>query len=242
VLVTGSERGRIQLWEWKTGKQLRAFNTANQLRSLCLHPDGKSLATITESSITRWDVYSGSEIDSNPALDDNRKARCVAHSPDGKLLLVTGEIRSSVQLGAVYSLWDLEGRDTRSGGGMSQYDPKPIWTKRSFGHRIAWHPNSEKACSPSVDTLLVSGKGSSTRYSYSCALVGLAYSPDGSRLFLAGAEGVLSVLDSVRSVEVLRIDKLGPIEHFALSPDGKRFVVANERKVMLRVLPKESPR
>jgi WD40 repeat protein len=245
VLVTGSERGRIQLWEWKTGKQLRTFNTANQLRSLCLHPDGKSLAFITATRAIRWNLLDGKEIERLIEFNESTLSQCVSHSPDGRHILVTGESNSlGGWRGAWYSRWAFsDGNTPCDGGGNAAQNPDPVWYTRRLGHCIAWMPDSQHAYFPGVDCIYgYSRDGTSGPASYRGYPAGMAYTPDGKHLIYADISGIVRRLDGRSLTEMASMDGLGPIEHFALSPDGKRFVVANERKVMLRVLPKESPR
>jgi WD40 repeat protein len=245
VLVSGSERGQVQLWLWRTGKPVRAFRTVAPLRSLCLHPDGKSLATASEGLASRWDVLQGKEMATYTDFATNGPACCVAHAPDGKQLLISGEYRKAGGWqGAWCVRWTLDPEDEPlGGGGGATKNPPPIWNTRRLGHCIAWSPDSQYAYYPGADTLYRSthqgGSGAATCRGYP---VGLSYSPDGKSLYYADFAGIVRKLDGRTLQEQAKTDDLGPITHFALSPDGKTYVVANKRKVMLRLVPKESPR
>ncbi|MFQ3593716.1 MAG: WD40 repeat domain-containing protein [Gemmataceae bacterium] len=100
VLASDSEMDYVQLWHVRTGKPLRTFSTLQKLRSLCLQPDGQSLAGSTGEGILGWNAQTSKPIGIFPR--ENSVAWCVAHSPICKQLFLTGEVGGSGELGT----WD----------------------------------------------------------------------------------------------------------------------------------------
>ena len=246
TLVSGSERGRIEVWHWRTGKLVKAFPTAENLRSLCLHPDGKSVATASDVHAARWDTATGKEIQSIAYDNLNQTGRCISHSPDGELLLLSTGSRTLPD-GKRFDSWsmmtDLEGKGRNLSLGTS-CDVHVVVDRVGLPSvRTEWDPDNRSWVHDTGGGLLhVQDRAITCREIHGSNVVGFAHSSHHKLWVAARANGQIEVASRKNWTVWHPVTNLGPVEHFVLSPDGKRFAVANERRVMLRSLPKEPAR
>jgi WD40 repeat protein len=83
--ASGSAIGLIKLWEFATGKEVRAFGggASGRVHAVAFAPDGKRLAVGTEDGAVRfWDTSRGAEV----GKLDGACTHVLAFSPDGKWL------------------------------------------------------------------------------------------------------------------------------------------------------------
>jgi WD40 repeat protein len=91
LLASGSENGRIGLWDAKTGAWQRSIDAHTRgVRSLSFSPDGQTLLSGgTDKTVKMWKVGRGTAIPSNWTCEDQIKQ--VAFSPDGQCVAAGDE-------------------------------------------------------------------------------------------------------------------------------------------------------
>lgn len=102
-------RASVQLQDVSTGQLGPAFHHQYFVSTAALAPGGRTLATAVPGStgdqsagtIELWDAASGKELDT--LTQNNGVARCIAFSPDGRLLAATS--------GNTIELWDVSRRE-----------------------------------------------------------------------------------------------------------------------------------
>ena len=111
-LVSGTQRGKIQMWNVATGGALAAFEeqavreNLGRTAALAFSPDGTLLAVGTHSQVHLWDVNTGHKLFSVSTV--HKRGRIIFHngaeplvfSPDGAIL-VSGTNDGTIQL------WDV---------------------------------------------------------------------------------------------------------------------------------------
>jgi WD40 repeat protein/serine/threonine protein kinase len=93
VLVSGDYKGRIQVWDVKTGRELHRFDKqTDRIASIAFTPDGRHfLAGSWDRSLKIFDLHRGLE-----SHVINAETLCVSYlaiSPDGKTLATAGGMR-----------------------------------------------------------------------------------------------------------------------------------------------------
>lgn len=80
----------LYIWEVATGKQLQAVKFAEEVFAVAMAPDGKKLAVaMVDSPLFLVDCASGKVIEEIPGVNTVAGCRCLAFSPDGKVLSTT---------------------------------------------------------------------------------------------------------------------------------------------------------
>jgi WD40 repeat protein len=99
-LGSGSWDETIRLWDVATGEEMaRLEGHKDQVRSLAISPDGKTLASAcTNGTIKLWDLATTQEQFTLGVLSTERQW-CVVFSPDGKTLASASDKR--------IKLWDV---------------------------------------------------------------------------------------------------------------------------------------
>ena len=111
-LISGTQRGRVQMWNVATGGALAAFEeptvreNLGRIAALAFSPDGTLLAVGTHSQVHLWDVNTGNKFFSVSTV--HKRGRIIFHngaeplvfSPDGAIL-VSGTNNGTIQLWGV---------------------------------------------------------------------------------------------------------------------------------------------
>lgn len=104
ILATGSFDNSIKLWDFATGRQLRALHRGKQaVWHLSWSPDGKYFAALDGPYVRLWD---GKTLSPLRVLTAHSMLRALAWSPDSKIL-------ASGTWGGVPTLWNVESGETQ---------------------------------------------------------------------------------------------------------------------------------
>ncbi len=212
--------GTFTVWDLATGKELaRHADRARIVLQAALSPDGQTAAIISllNEKVRLYDITTGQLRVTLPG--PARSARCLAFSPDGRVLATGGDDRA-------VTLWDVRsGRKLAAFAGHREpvlavaftRDGRTLaagcgqWLKRDLPVEVKlW----DRATGQPGDTFAISAG----------SVRALAFRPDGK--LLASASGdTIRVWDLASGKELATVrDYAQDIVALAFSPDGKRLV------------------
>ena len=122
LVCSGSEDGTVRVWDFDRLRSLHRYSqyTAS-VRSLCLHPHGNALATLSDSAVSLLDIRShqllqqysvAADSPSAPTAAFTSSTSALSFSPDGRHLYVCGPLGVSVmdlRVGRVQ--WRVQGHE-----------------------------------------------------------------------------------------------------------------------------------
>jgi WD40 repeat protein/tRNA A-37 threonylcarbamoyl transferase component Bud32 len=229
-LAAAGGDGNVRIWDVATGREERCFRKYPDKDASCVafSPDGKRLLSCSDYDLTMWDLAEGRELYTIQSCG----ARAV-FSPDGKTLATADYTRNSEGHWLGYlSLWNADGgakiRSTPELPGML--------------FRLVFSPDGTRIAGVVGTNMVLVADIRTVRPELiivveSRQMYGLAYSPDGRRLY-ADAGGFntpaeLRVWDTRSGGVVMRL--LGheePVFALALSGDGKRLASVSADKTV----------
>jgi WD40 repeat protein len=220
--------GKIQVWQAKTRgtwELQRSMAIADRpltgtTVAVALTPDGQSLAACSSDRafVSLWSLTAQAAV-ARIQGREGANLQCLAVSPDGRLL--AAGYHGAGQHGI--SIWDMATRQLKP---PVQSD-FPIETIRFSpdGRRFSAGAHEGAAI---YDT---STFQSLLPLRWDC-WVDMAFSPDSQIIALCGRQAI-TLWDVLRNGEVARLQRPEPVEHVALSTDGKSLVAAAPRCVLL---------
>lgn len=199
--VAGVDRGRIRVWELKTGKERPPFGgTARLFTAVAFSPDGKTLATEarvleggfalgdprTGTRVMLWDVATGTEVGVVEGY-----AGGAAFSPNGKTVAAVS--------GATVRFIDVA--TGREHGGLGEHE-KAV-------RAVAFSPDGKTVASASNDGRvkmwdLKTGREDGGYRGHQGRATSVAFSPDGKILASTGGDGRIPLWDGSLVRPVLR--------------------------------------
>jgi WD40 repeat protein/tRNA A-37 threonylcarbamoyl transferase component Bud32 len=207
-LASGSLDWTVRLWD--TSADAEVLTLAVQASSVSFAPDGQRLATVSRGLVKVWDAATGEEL--NTPKRQSREAMTVAYSPDGQRLASAGADK-------IITLWEVRtGQErviqTPHGGAIRSLvfsrDGKHLASVGAFHVRV-WDPATGKE--------IVAHAGASP--------LSAAFSPDGSRLAIAG-RNVAWVRDAVTDRTYLTLEgRANSFMDLSYSPGGRRLASAS---------------
>jgi WD40 repeat protein len=235
MLAAGSGFSGIIIWDAKTGEEVRRIDGAEVGDYIVFAPDGKTLASTRNwqhgqagGIVQLWEVASGRL--SGQLKGDENLIRCLAYSPDGRLLAAHSQWGTE-RLGAV-RLWDLAtGKErlkipTNSAGHTISFSPDGRLL--AFDVKYAVHLCQ---CETGKEILKLEGHQEvvSERGVTSGYLNALTFSPDGRLLASASCDNTARIWDveTGRMLQVLEGHR-GFVNTIAFFPDGKTAVTGGE--------------
>jgi WD40 repeat protein len=227
-IVTASDDKTARVWGAASGKQIAQFvGHAGRVNFAAFSPDGARVVTASSDNTARvWDVASGGQI--AELRGHEQPVNRAAFSPDGTRVVTASDDESA-------RVWDAS-----SGQGLavllghtgavrtaafsadgsrvvtiSDDQTVRLWDAASGRTLESWElPNP-------ASSRMIQAIG---RDRYTAAS---AFSPDGTRLITAFADGTAQLRDnaSMRIVANLAVAEHSPLSSVAFSPDGQRIVV-----------------
>lgn len=241
TVATAGADGTIRIFDAASAQDLGNPITASGYTfSLAFSPDGSKLAATSGNEVYVLDATTGRKLQTLNGEDADRDrkvrqdyrrqisdpglrgfARCLAWSPDGKILAVGYQARG-------IALWDVAGATV---------------TKRLFGHTnwvlsLAWRPDGKQLASTAGDAT-VRFWDVNRGISVSAPLLGakfvraVAYSPNGRALASAAGDGIVTVWDAINAKPSKQLrGHTAAATSLAWSPDGAQLVSGSSDRTL----------
>ncbi|HKP52526.1 MAG TPA: TIR domain-containing protein [Chloroflexia bacterium] len=223
-LISGSWDGTAIIWsvskDQTLGERFAEITSPGTLFSIAFSPDGKTIASGSEDSVTLWDVATRARTGPPYFAENTGWVRSVAFSPDGKWLASGGEDRSVV-------LWDVT---TKVIVGQT----KPEHKDGVLG--VAFSPDSKLLASASRDKTIILWEvpdrepTGAPLAGHTDTVTSVAFSPDG-KLLASGSWDNTIILWDVATRKQLGEPLKGHTDDVwsvAFSPDGSLLASAGE--------------
>jgi WD40 repeat protein len=223
VVFLGLTNPGVQLWDAKTGKFLRGFDTGEPVYTLAVAPDGKTVASGADDRIIVSDVETGKER-LRLEVKGMSFVVSVAFTPDGKSLVSCGQDEK-------VRVWDLAtgkarlALDNRGSVGRVMAlsrDGKTIACGTQYNLIRVWDVATGKELSAQAD-------------GHDAPIRAVSVSPDGRTLVTGGENEQIRLWDAA-TLRQIRLLKGRSADELSVSPDGQRLVIAEEEGDRARVL------
>jgi WD40 repeat protein len=217
--LSGNEDATMSLWDVATGRELKRFHGYNrEINSVAFSPDGRlalsggycyypSVGQPLPPNLRLWDLEEGREV---YGLSEHMMVLSVAFSPDGSLILSSGDDKSPRLA------------EARDGGEVRRFTGH---TAR--GCVCVFFPDGQRILSGGWDQTLrvwdvTTGRQVVCIGAHSSAVTCVAVSPDGRRALSGSKDKSVRYwdLDGQRELCCLRGHK-GRVTGVAISPDGR---------------------
>jgi WD40 repeat protein len=223
-VIVGSDDRVARVLDMKTGKLVRELrgHTASIWGAAILAGCKRAVTGAWDKSLRLWDLDSGKELRAFANVTDN--VRCLAVSPNGKLIAAGHFTFPEVQAPATLRLWDLEtGKQIRAFTGHSAAITS-----------VAFAPDGKTLCSSSFDKTVrlwdvAGGKELKRLLGHTNRVEAAAFTPDGKRVVSCGdqSDAVVRLWDAASGTQIAQTPEmatgfLGVIAR----PDGRQCVTA----------------
>lgn len=226
MLASAGEDGIIKLWDALTGRELLTLSGhTSGVMGVTFSADGERLYSASRDGTVRiWDLSPNAGSEWFNLADHTDRVYGVAYRPDGAQLATwswDGTVKvwdARVPAGRGNLLLTLNHENTVSGGNAS------------------YSPDGKQLAVVSGKTAIVfdaqSGAARFTLPAFASEAIEVRFSPDGTRLALAGNDGTVRIFDSINGKLLLEFTTApsaggGQLWQIAFSPDGQRLASAN---------------
>lgn len=177
LLASGGEDQTIRIWDPASGRLLYTWEPRDTVYHLAFAPDGQTLLAAVGGQVQWWDVAAGQA--ARALTVTTASVAMAAPSPDGQRLLVAA--------GERVQLWDLT-------------TERMVWEQQGTlaALSVAYAPNGAVVAAGWLDGSVVvfdtwDGRPLVGLPAHVREVTGVAFSPDGDRLFSAGWDGLVRV-------------------------------------------------
>lgn len=211
----------VFVWDVATGKQLRRLTGAQRIFSLCLSPDGKTLAAGGAGGmIDLWDLTTNRPV--HQFGGHHGRAFTAVFSPDGKVVASGGDDQ-------VIRRWEVG--TWRERGQLAGHE--------GCIHRLAFSGDGKMLASCGFDQTvrvwdLRTGREARAFADGQMLPRSVALSPDGTKVVAVSANGMVVMWDSATGNELLRLDPAEGGTAITFSPDGQTLAVGSVGTIVLR--------
>jgi WD40 repeat protein len=180
------------------------------------HPDGKTLVTAQDTTVTVWDVAAAAKLRSFQAHEGQVVA--LTFSQDGKRLATASTDRT-------FKIWDFD-KLTEIAVLKGHTVSATAVAFSSDGHTMATAAAIANPMRPVIELKLWDGaKPIADLGGYNNAISSLLFLADGRQLLTASRDGTLRVWDVAKRKTVKTLPCGAPISSMVLSPDAKTLAV-----------------
>ena len=207
-----NDRGKIIVWNVKTGQQTRVIEVSEggsrvAVNCVSFSPDGKWIGSGGDGGIVGWMVTGGQEMFTHRG----GKVQSVSFSPDEKRI-ASGSIDGTVKI------WDV-GPDQK---------PHTLQGHSRTVNSVRFSPDGQRIVSGSQDKTLrvwdANRQKTSTLKGHVFPVLCASFSPDGKWIVSGSQDKTLKVWDANSGQNVRTMRHSSSVTSVSFSPDGKRIV------------------
>ena len=195
-LATASQDGRVHLWDTMGGLELAQLEHGENVISIAFSPDGRHIATSggqmqrAQGTVRVWEVVSGRHV---AQMQQNMPVEEVVFGPGGRLLATAGLDGTA----RVRDPWlQKEVARVRHDDWVSAVAFSPDGALLASAGASSWSISRGDNLDGSVRVLHIASNREIARVQHGKAVYDVAFSPDGSLLATASADGTARVLNT----------------------------------------------
>ncbi|WP_433043229.1 Hsp70 family protein [Dactylosporangium sp. CS-033363] len=220
--VWAGSNGPVERWDIGSDRRLRAVPAGDAVLDLAVGPDERLLAVATAG----WNTELYSPSDPAPRWSRRNTGSAVAFSPDGTVLAMIAQGVELIDLKNGQPSGRRFARDVATGGGH-----RLVYSRGGDRLAVSNRAGTVQCCYPRTSTTAWTATEPG-------GVAGLAFTPRGDRLVVAGAR--IAVFETLRGQLLADLPLGAPVHAMALAPDGVTLALGTDDGVRLMRL--EDPR